>query len=34
MKWDFVGVTNLMWQILEKVKEFLSASAFSLYNRL
>ena len=34
MKWDFVGVTNLMWQILEKVKEFLSASVFSLYNRL
>ena len=27
----FVGVTNLMWQVLEKVKKFLSASAFSLY---
>jgi hypothetical protein len=33
MKWDFVGVTNLMWQVLEKVKKFLLASAFSLYNR-
>ncbi len=31
MIWNIVGATNLMWRYLGKPKNFLSASAFSLY---
>ena len=29
-KWNGMGAANLMWQVLEKSKNFLSASAFIL----
>ena len=31
MKWDFVRAANLMWQVLVKVKNFISTSGFNLY---
>jgi hypothetical protein len=33
MMWNFVEVEILIWQALEKVKNFLSASGFNLYYR-
>jgi hypothetical protein len=33
MMWNFVEVEILIWQALEKAKNFLSASGFNLYYR-
>jgi hypothetical protein len=33
MIWNIVGATNQTWRYLGKLKNFLSASAFSLYYR-